>query len=594
MVGAAVTRHASIHGNARRRPDDAARRHPGRRFRVRRPPAAAGRPDPSEAPTTAGAAPTGGAADSSPDPGPRRLYKSRRRPHGRAASAPASPSTSPSTPSSCASSPSRSCSPAAPACSPTSPRGCSCPSATRGPPTGRGRTATIVGAVALVLAVCAVLPFGTAPSGAGTGAAPSCRSSSSGWRGWGSGTWLPGSIPPVGGARDVLRRAGFGLALLAVCGILALAGAWATAAGGGAVVAAVVIVAGLWLVAAAFVGGARWLILPALALALPAGVVSAANVDIDGGVGDRAVPPGHREPGARHVPPRRRAASSSTCATRSCPPATAACTSTLGVGQAVLVVPRDVCVTTAAHDRRRPGRPLRPRLGRRRRRLAGRAPRAAGHDAPRRRRRHRRRRARRHVRGSRPARHRPRPRSTTAAPATTPASGAHVGSRRPDVPSLVAGIAIVIFGAVLLLDRADVLTLRFAALGPLACAVARGDPARERSRPPRLSAAPGIMEAMTATRHAAHARPCCAATRTTGDRRRVRRARAPPRRRPAHRAGRVRRGGDRGRRGRRDLRARVGVRPGRRRAGAGRAAADRARHGRDRARRRAAGAERPA
>jgi hypothetical protein len=40
------------------------------------------------------------------------------------------------------------------------------------------------------------------------------------------------------------------------------------------------------------------------------------------------------------------------------------------------------------------------------------------------------------------------------------------------VPSLVAGIAIVIFGAVLLLDRADVLTLRFAALGPLACAVA--------------------------------------------------------------------------------------------------------------------------
>jgi hypothetical protein len=47
-----------------------------------------------------------------------------------------------------------------------------------------------------------------------------------------------------------------------------------------------------------------------------------------------------------------------------------------------------------------------------------------------------------------------------------------VGSRRLDVPSLVAGIAIVIFGAVLLLDRVDVLTLRFAALGPLACAVA--------------------------------------------------------------------------------------------------------------------------
>ena len=61
--------------------------------------------------------------------------------------------------------------------------------------------------------------------------------------------------------------------------------AWATAAGGGIVVAIAVIVAGLWLVAGAFLGGARWLILPALALALPAGVVSAANIDIDARVG---------------------------------------------------------------------------------------------------------------------------------------------------------------------------------------------------------------------------------------------------------------------------------------------------------------------
>jgi hypothetical protein len=46
-----------------------------------------------------------------------------------------------------------------------------------------------------------------------------------------------------------------------------------------------------------------------------------------------------------------------------------------------------------------------------------------------------------------------------------------VGSRELDVPSLVAGLAIVVLGGVLLLDRVDVLTLRFAALGPLACAV---------------------------------------------------------------------------------------------------------------------------
>jgi hypothetical protein len=46
-----------------------------------------------------------------------------------------------------------------------------------------------------------------------------------------------------------------------------------------------------------------------------------------------------------------------------------------------------------------------------------------------------------------------------------------VARRELDVPSLVAGLAIVLLGAVLLLDRLDVLTLRFAALGPLVCAV---------------------------------------------------------------------------------------------------------------------------
>jgi hypothetical protein len=46
-----------------------------------------------------------------------------------------------------------------------------------------------------------------------------------------------------------------------------------------------------------------------------------------------------------------------------------------------------------------------------------------------------------------------------------------VARRELDLPSLVAGLAIVVLGTVLLLDRLDVLTLRFAALGPLACAV---------------------------------------------------------------------------------------------------------------------------
>ena len=42
---------------------------------------------------------------------------------------------------------------------------------------------------------------------------------------------------------------------------------------------------------------------------------------------------------------------------------------------------------------------------------------------------------------------------------------------RPDVPSLVAGLAVIALGGALLLDQLDVWGLRFAALAPLACAV---------------------------------------------------------------------------------------------------------------------------
>jgi hypothetical protein len=41
--------------------------------------------------------------------------------------------------------------------------------------------------------------------------------------------------------------------------------------------------------------------------------------------------------------------------------------------------------------------------------------------------------------------------------------------RRPDLASLVAGIGLVVFGAVLLADALDAVHLSFAALAPLAC-----------------------------------------------------------------------------------------------------------------------------
>ena len=42
--------------------------------------------------------------------------------------------------------------------------------------------------------------------------------------------------------------------------------------------------------------------------------------------------------------------------------------------------------------------------------------------------------------------------------------------RRPDVPALVAGLALLGFGGVLLLDAVDALHLTFASVAPIACA----------------------------------------------------------------------------------------------------------------------------
>jgi hypothetical protein len=43
---------------------------------------------------------------------------------------------------------------------------------------------------------------------------------------------------------------------------------------------------------------------------------------------------------------------------------------------------------------------------------------------------------------------------------------------RPDIPALVAGLAVLALGGVLLLDALGVFDLRFAAFGPVACAAA--------------------------------------------------------------------------------------------------------------------------
>jgi len=213
-----------------------------------------------------------------------------------------------------------------------------------GPGEGPSRGMAIAGAIVLVVAIGVALPF------------------HGGW--WDSWSLLPlGLIAlagllvwrlasgqrPQGDARAVLRAMALGVALLVVCIALAFGSAWATAAGGNGVVAAIVIAAGVALIAGAFVGSwARWLIVPALAVALPAGAVAAAGIDVTGGYGDKTYRPAsvenvrdsyrlgagklvvdlrnaHLTPGDHHIKLR------------------------LGVGSAQLVVPRNVCVSSASH-----------------------------------------------------------------------------------------------------------------------------------------------------------------------------------------------------------------------------------------------------
>ena len=150
------------------------------------------------------------------------------------------------------------------------------------------------------------------------------------------------------GDREVWRRVGAVTAVVVGSAIAAIASAWATGTGSGGFVAAAVVVLGLALAVSAFRGGARWLILPALAVALPAGVVSAAGADFHGGVGDRSYRPagvaevrdsyklgvGDLEIDLRDV---------------AFAPGDHPLHVEIGSGSIELIVPKDVCVATDAH-----------------------------------------------------------------------------------------------------------------------------------------------------------------------------------------------------------------------------------------------------
>jgi len=159
--------------------------------------------------------------------------------------------------------------------------------------------------------------------------------------------WFASGRRPGGAPADVLRRALLGIGLLIVCAALAVASFLAAGLGGGVAVASLVIASGAALVGAAFVGGARWLILPALAIALPLAFVSAADVDLDGGFGERTERPATI---AEIKPAYRIGAGELVVDLRGVhlPAGDRRMKLGIGAGHVLVLVPRDVCVATRA------------------------------------------------------------------------------------------------------------------------------------------------------------------------------------------------------------------------------------------------------
>ncbi|MDX6697618.1 MAG: hypothetical protein QOE65_1015 [Solirubrobacteraceae bacterium] len=205
----------------------------------------------------------------------------------------------------------------------------------------RGRFFTALGVVALVGAAALVL------SGAVLGAlgvfVPLAFVALLGLFAW----WMVSGDGPGADWRAVLRRSLAGLAVLLACAVVFLGGGWATAAGGGTVAAGVVIGAGVALLVGAFVRPVRWLVLPAISLALGAGFVSAADVDLDGGVGERQYTPA----AASDIRDRYQLGAGQLVVdlrdTR-LPRGDVAVDLDLGMGEAVLLVPPGVCVASRA------------------------------------------------------------------------------------------------------------------------------------------------------------------------------------------------------------------------------------------------------
>jgi phage shock protein PspC (stress-responsive transcriptional regulator) len=159
--------------------------------------------------------------------------------------------------------------------------------------------------------------------------------------------WLVSGEGPSGEPAEIARRAALGVGILILCLFIFIAGGFAAAAGPDWLVPALVIVAGAAIAAGAFLKPVRWLVLPALTLGLAAGGVAAAGIDLDGGIGHREYRPGtaadvrdHYNLGIGELVVDLRNAD--------LPKGDLPIEIDIGIGEARLIVPDDVCVATEA------------------------------------------------------------------------------------------------------------------------------------------------------------------------------------------------------------------------------------------------------
>jgi len=159
--------------------------------------------------------------------------------------------------------------------------------------------------------------------------------------------WLVSGEGPSGSAGDIARRAALGVAVLIGCFVLFFVAGFGAAAGPDWLVPALVVAAGGAIAAGAFLKPVRWLVPPAMTIALAAGVVAAADIDFEGGIGQREYRPGssvdlreHYDLGIGELVVDLR--------DTDLPKGDVPLDLDVGIGEARVIVPDDVCVATNA------------------------------------------------------------------------------------------------------------------------------------------------------------------------------------------------------------------------------------------------------